>query len=125
MRGPDIDAIHNPIPSSITGIPNNKVGSVILENIEINCPGRATKGQAYIPLWRVKDVPEQITKYPEFSMFGELPAYGLYLRHAKNITMKNVKLVLDDSDYRPGIVADDVKRLVMEELQPNDVFHHQ
>lgn len=58
-------------------------------------------------------------------MFGELPAYGLYLRHAKNITMKNVKLVLDDSDYRPGIVADDVKRLVMEELQPNDVFHHQ
>ena len=125
LRGPDIDAIHNPIPSSITGIPNNKVGSVILENIEINCPGRATKGQAYIPLWRVKDVPEQITKYPEFSMFGELPAYGLYLRHAKNITMKNVKLVLDDSDYRPGIVADDVKRLVTEELQPNDVFHHQ
>ena len=58
-------------------------------------------------------------------MFGELPAYGLYLRHAKNITMKNVKLVLDDSDYRPGIVADDVKRLVTEELQPNDVFHHQ
>lgn len=125
LRGPDIDAIHNPIPSSITGIPNNKVGSVILENIEINCPGRATKGQAYIPLWRVKDVPEQITKYPEFSMFGELPAYGLYLRHAKNVTMKNVKLVLDDSDYRPGIVADDVKRLVTEELQPNDVFHHQ
>lgn len=124
LRGPDIDAIHNPIPSSITGIPDNKVGSVIIENIEINCPGRATKGQAYIPLWRVKDVPEQITKYPEFSMFGELPAYGFYLRHAKNITMKNVKLVLDESDYRPAIVADDVESLVTEDLQPNDVFQH-
>ena len=124
LRGPDIDAIHNPIPSSITGIPDNKVGSVILENIEIKYPGRATKGQAYIPLWRVKDVPEQITKYPEFSMFGELPAYGFYLRHAKNITMKNVKLVLEESDYRPAIVADDVENLVTEELQPNDVFQH-
>ena len=125
LRGPGIDAIHNPIPSSITGIPTNLIGSVTLENITIQYPGRATKGHAYIPLWRVKDVPEQITKYPEYSMFGELPAYGFYLRHAKNITMKNVKLLLEESDYRPAIVADDVESLVAEELKPNDVFHHQ
>ena len=125
LRGPDLDAIHNPIPSSVTGIPGNPIGSVTLENIEIKCPGRATKGQAYIPLWRVKDVPEQITKYPEFSMFGELPAYGFYLRHAKNITMKNVKMTLDASDYRPAIVADDVVNLVMDEVLPNDVFNHE
>ena len=122
LRGPDIDAIHNPIPSSITGIPDNPIGCVTLENITIQYPGRATKGQAYIPLWRVKDVPEQITKYPEFSMFGELPAYGFYIRHAKNVTMKNVKLLLEESDYRPAVVADDVESLVTEELQPNDVL---
>ena len=58
-------------------------------------------------------------------MFGELPAYGFYLRHAKNITMKNVKLLLEERDYRPAIVADDVESLVAEELKPNDVFHHQ
>lgn len=125
LRGPDLDVIHNPIPSSITGIPNNQIGDITLENIEIKYPGRATKGQAYIPLWRVKDVPEQITKYPEFSMFGELPAYGFYLRHAKNITMRNVKMVLEESDYRPAIVADDVTLLVMDEVQPNDVFKNE
>lgn len=125
LRGPDLDVIHNPIPSSITGIPDNQIGDITLENIEIKYPGRATKGQAYIPLWRVKDVPEQITKYPEFSMFGELPAYGFYLRHAKNITMRNVKMVLEESDYRPAIVADDVTLLVMDEVQPNDVFKNE
>lgn len=48
LRGPDLDVIHNPIPSSMTGIPGNPIGSVTLENIEIKYPGRATKGQASI-----------------------------------------------------------------------------
>lgn len=122
LRGPGLDVIFNPIPSSITGIPGNHVGKVTLENIEIEYPGRATKGQAYIPLWRVQDVPEQITKYPEFTMFGELPAYGFYIRHAENVIFKNVKMRLKDSDYRPAIVMDDVENAVMEGVLPNSVF---
>ncbi len=122
LRGPGLDVIFNPIPSSITGIPGNHVGKVTLENIEIEYPGRATKGQAYIPLWRVQDVPEQITKYPEFTMFGELPAYGFYIRHAENVIFKNVKMRLKDSDYRPAIVMDDVENTVMEGVLPNSVF---
>ena len=120
LRGPAIDMIHNPIPSSITGIPDNRISDVSLENIEIQYPGRATKGQAYIPLWRVKDVPEQIDKYPEFSMFGELPAYGFYLRHIDNISFKNVKMTLEHSDYRPAVVADDVVKRVMENVVPDN-----
>jgi hypothetical protein len=41
-------------------------------------------------------------------MFGELPAWGLYIRHAANVTLKNVKLFCHNPDYRPGIVADDL-----------------
>ena len=122
LRGPGLDVIFNPIPSSITGIPGNRIGKVTLEDIEIEYPGRATKGQAYIPLWRIQDVPEQIEKYPEFSMFGELPAYGFYIRHAENIVFKNVKMRLKESDYRPAIVLDDVENAVMEDIQPNSVF---
>lgn len=122
LRGPGLDAIFNPIPSSITGIPDNPIGKVTLENIEIEYPGRATKGQAYIPLWRVQDVPEQIAKYPEFSMFGELPAYGFYLRHIDNIVFKNVRMRLKESDYRPAIVMDDVENAVMDGVYPNSVF---
>jgi polygalacturonase len=108
LRGPEVDFFHNPLPSSITGIPGHYIEGVRLENIEITCPGRATKGMAYIPLSRLSQIPEQIDKYPEFSMFGELPAWGLYVRHAKNITLENVRLKLVEPDYRPAIIMDDV-----------------
>ena len=68
---------------------------------------------AYVPLWRKGDVPEQIDKYPEFTMFGELPSWGLYLRHIRNITLKNVQLSLKADDFRPEIVEDDVEGLVV------------
>ena len=109
LRGPEVDFFHNPFPSSIAGIPGYYIEGVHLENIEITCPGRATKGMAYVPLNRLKQVPEQIDKYPEFSMFGELPSWGFYIRHTKDITLKNVRLNLSEPDYRPAIISDDVK----------------
>lgn len=116
LRGPEVDFFHNPFPSSITGIPGYYIEGIHLENIEITYPGRATKGMAYIPLNRLNQVPEQIDKYPEFSMFGELPSWGFYIRHAKNIKMKNVKLKLTEPDYRPAIIMDDVKGESLEQL---------
>ena len=109
LRGPEVDFFHNPFPSSICGIPDNSIENVVIEDVEISCPGRASKGMAYMPLWRVGDVPEQVNKYPEFSMFGELPAWGFYVRHANNIAFRNVRLSLRDTDFRPAFVFDDVK----------------
>ena len=90
-------------------------------------PGRATKGMAYLPLWRVKDVPEQIEKYPEFSMFGELPSWGFYVRHARGITFRNISLRLQDNDFRPAFVFDDVEQLRFDNIsvppESTKVFH--
>jgi hypothetical protein len=114
LRGPEVDYFHNVHPAPICGIPDNPVENIYLENINITYPGRATKGMAYVPLWRKGDVPEQIDKYPEFTMFGELPSWGLYLRHIRNITLKNVQLSLEADDFRPAIVEEDVVGLKME-----------
>ena len=114
LRGPEVDFFHNPFPSSIAGIPDHKVENVTIENITITYPGRATKGMAYIPLSDLDRVPEQIKKYPEFSMFGELPAWGLYVRHASNVVLKNIHLRLENKDYRPAFVFDDVADLSIE-----------
>ncbi len=124
LRGPEVDFFHNPFPSSITGIPGHSVENIILEDISITYPGRATKGMAYIPLSNLERVPEQINKYPEFSMFGELPAWGFYIRHAKNIQFKNVTLSLDDYDFRPAIVTDDVEKFEYENLNFNGQGKH-
>lgn len=114
MRGPAVGSLHNPFPSPITGIPGHNIENVTLENIQITYPGRATKGMAYIPLSRLNQVPEQVEDYPEFSMFLELPAWAFYVRHAKDIKMKNITLKLADGDYRPAYVFDDVDGLVMQ-----------
>ena len=114
LRGPEVDFFHNPFPSSICGIPDNRIENITLENIHIRYPGRASKGMAYIPLWRLKDVPEQINKYPEFTMFGELPAWGFFVRHADGIHFKNVHLSLDADDFRPPFVFDDTLNIEKE-----------
>ncbi|WP_215222641.1 glycoside hydrolase family 28 protein [Echinicola shivajiensis] len=107
---------HNPIPSSITGIPGKKVENVILENIAITVPGRSSKGQAYIPLSDLDRVPEQIKNYPEFTMFGELPSWGIYVRHANNIVLKNVTLKHAEDDFRPALIFDDVEGISLKRI---------
>ena len=109
MRGPSLSFFHNPIPSSITGIPGHCVENVTLENIEVLCPGRASKGMAYLPLWRLDAIPEKVESYPEFSMFGELPAYGIFARHVRGLTLNNVQFKLKDQDFRPKYVYVDVE----------------
>ena len=120
LRGPEVDFFHNPFPSSICGYPDHRIENVTLEDIEVSHPGRATKGMAYMPLWRIKDVPEQIQKYPEFSMFGELPAWALYARHVDGLTLRNVHFSLRDTDFRPAFVFDDVEEMKMENMAPSD-----
>jgi hypothetical protein len=121
MRGPELPFFHNQFPSPITGIPGHYIENISLENIEIIYPGRASKGMAYIPLWQLNRVPEKIKDYPEYSMFGELPSWGFYIRHVKGISMKNIKLKLDNYDYRPAFVFDDVQQVILENLDlPDD-----
>ena len=117
IRGPELPFFHNTFPSSITGIPGHPVENVTLENIEILYPGRGNNGLANMPLSRLKDVPEKESAYPEFSMFGELPSWGFYIRHMDGLTMKNIKLSIDAPDYRPAIIMDDVRNVSIDSLQ--------
>lgn len=109
IRGPELPFFHNVFPASITGIPGYPVENVTLENIEIKYPGRGNAAYAHMPVSRLSQVPEQKKLYPEFSMFGELPAWGLYVRHATGLTMHNIRMQIKAPDYRPAMVLDDVK----------------
>jgi len=56
------------------------------------------------------------SSYPEFSMFKELPAWGIYIRHAKGISLENVMLICEKRDYRKPIVLDDVAGITLNSL---------
>lgn len=116
IRGPALPFFHNTFPASITGIPGYPVENLSLENIEIIYPGRGNNGLANAPLSGLNRVPEKISDYPEFSMFGELPAWGLYVRHVDGLKMKNVKIIAKDPDYRYPLIFDDVQNLDIESM---------
>lgn len=119
MEGPVAEDIypHNILPSSITGLPGHPVQDVSLENIYVSYGGGAQKSKAYIPIDSLENVPEKPHDYPEYSMFGELPSWGLYVRHASDINLKNVEMKYVETDFRPAMVFDDVNHLSITDLK--------
>lgn len=109
-EGPIEDLPRNISPASIVGLPDHRIKNVLLENIEIVYPGGGDPYYAKVGLSQdeLLSIPEMPTRYPEFSQFKELPAWGFYIRHADHITFRNVTLRAKKVDYRPAIVLDDV-----------------
>jgi hypothetical protein len=44
-------------------------------------------------------------------MFGILPAYGFFCRHAENLTFNNVEMDFISPDARPAIIFEDITGL--------------
>lgn len=117
MEGPLVKAPHNVFPSSVTGIPGHPVQNVTLENIDIIYDGGADRNHACFAWDSLARVPERIEHYPEFSMFGELPAWGFYVRHAEGLQMKNIHIRYKEDDFRPACIFDDVKGLTLNNIR--------
>jgi polygalacturonase len=95
--------------SSIAGLPGHPIEGVTIENVRIVAAGGWRRR---VPL----DVPERPARYPEVTMFGILPAFGLYVRHARDVTLRGVELPAERRDVRPALVADDVTELHVKDL---------
>jgi hypothetical protein len=111
LEGPLDTERYNVLPSSIVGLANGITDHITLENITLHYDGGGNKAHAFRSADSLQLIQERPARYPEFSMFGELPAWGFYIRHVKNVNLKNVRLICDRPDYRPAIVADDVNTI--------------
>jgi hypothetical protein len=108
-EGPIEDQPRNISPAIvIAGLPGSLISNISFTNIEIKHPGGGDLQFAKVLPAQMDSVPEKPASYPEFSMFKELPAWGIYIRHAKNIEFTNFKLSNQKKDYRIPIVLDDV-----------------
>lgn len=115
-EGPIEHQPRNVSPASIVGMSDVPIENVYLKNIEIHYPGGGNPNYAKVGLDELEQIPELGDKYPEFSMFRELPAWGFYVRHAKGITMENIKLSCEKKDYRTAVVLDDVHHSIIKNL---------
>jgi polygalacturonase len=121
FEGPVDTLTYNLLPVSIVGLPNFYIKNVVLENINITYAGGGKPEIAHVSLDSLDKIPEQTAAYPEFQMFGELPAWAFYARHTEGVVFKNIKLVLKEKDYRPAFVLDDVKGLSFNKINiPSD-----
>jgi polygalacturonase len=91
--------------SMLMGIPGHDIEDVVMSNIWIKVKGGARAGQALI------EVPEMEDGYPDPRNFGEIPAYGFFIRHARNIQMNNINIEFENTDARPVFILDDVKNV--------------
>jgi len=89
-------------PALIAGLAGHPVEEVDLASVRILYRGGGTREDA------AREPPENETAYPEPSMFGTLPAYGFYLRHARNVTLRDVEVGFSTEDLRPAFVLHDV-----------------
>ena len=87
---------------SITGIPGHEVENVWLDNITIHHKGGVTAADMAKINESIKDEKEK--EYPESTMWGNLPAKGFFVRHARNIKFNNIEVITEQPDVREVIV---------------------
>ena len=97
--------------AAIMGIPNHPVENVEIENVNIIFDGGGTEEMAQIK------VPEKIGAHPWINQFNQMPAYGFYGRHVKNLTFNNVKMSYkNDLESRPVCWFEDVEMLELNDF---------
>ena len=88
---------------SITGLETAFVENITLRNINLSFEGGKLAAESN------RVIPEQEKAYPNGLTYGTLPAYGLYVRHARNLLLDNIRLSFQAEDQRPALVFDDVE----------------
>lgn len=88
--------------SIITGIPGHSIEDLSLSNIFILHQGGGTREDASI------QPAEMETAYPDPNRFGPMPCHGFFIRHARNVALRDVEVRYEKDDLRPAVVLDDV-----------------
>ncbi|HUY82261.1 MAG TPA: glycoside hydrolase family 28 protein [Acidobacteriaceae bacterium] len=90
------------LPSILSGIPGHPVEDIKISNLYLEQTGGADAAMAAI------HPPEKTHGYPEPTMFGPLPATGIFMRHARNVELSNIEIDVQSPDPRPAFWLDDV-----------------
>lgn len=87
--------------SFFTGVPNAQIEHVLLRDVDL------TMTAATEPAIAAADVPEAPADYPDPHMFAKvMPAYGLWARHIRHLSLQRVRFRVVGKDARPEVLAD-------------------
>jgi hypothetical protein len=84
--------------SYFTGLPDKLIEDVVLRDISIGVTATTQTPPDETQIGELRD------KYPDAFMVGDItPAYGLWTRHLKGLTLIRVSFIPDVKDPRPAI----------------------
>ena len=95
----------------VAGTKDFPVENVLITNINLQFEGGGKADASF------RDIPENENKYPNGRIFGELPAYGFFVRHAKNVIFDDIQLKTSLPDERPAFIGEDITDLEIRNLQ--------
>ncbi len=109
-------------PSMIMGLPGHDIEDVRISDMRVHMRGGLSLREAAAqPAELINtffaepgarepyEVPERAEAYPEPSMFGILPAWAFYIRHATGVQMDTVDVRFGETDTRPAVVVESVR----------------
>jgi polygalacturonase len=86
--------------STLSGRTDAPIENVTFDNVKLTVPGGHPESDA------TRNPPENSTEYPP-RIYGVRPAFGFWIRHAKNIKFLGSEIQYDKADGRPAILATD------------------
>lgn len=104
----NVEAVNAEVPSIITGYRFVKDGQELGKDLgDISIEGfrvvyRDDKEELHI----FDKIHESVTDYPENNAFGDVPAYGLFIRHAPSVALKDVDITPRSMNTRECIVRE-------------------
>jgi hypothetical protein len=91
---------------TLNGLGNAYIENVTFDDVHVTYAGGGTAEQA-----AKRNIPQTSREY--FGVWGEEPfgppAYGLFARNVKGLTLNNVRFTVTKADLRPAIVLDNVQ----------------
>ncbi|MBD0777838.1 glycoside hydrolase family 28 protein [Maribacter sp. ANRC-HE7] len=95
----------------VAGTKDFPIENVLIKNINLQFEGGGKAEESF------RDIPEKEDKYPNGRIFGVLPAYGFYVRHANNIIFDDMQLKSSLPDERPAFIGEDITDLEIRNFQ--------
>jgi hypothetical protein len=100
----------------MSGIPGHLIEDIVLSDITLKVGGGGTADEA-----QRRSLPEYMPEmldahpwahWPEYvHLGGAVPAHGVYARHMKDLTLRNLTIIPARADARPAVVCEDVHGL--------------
>jgi hypothetical protein len=109
---------NNLYPSIVTGSPSADIENVTIKNLNITFAGGGSSEKASADPTRLAEIMDgRYGRYPEYDMFGEMPAWGLLCRNINGLRIENVTFTLEATDYRVPLVIDRVRDVSINKLK--------